>query len=119
PDPFEVAADEGPIILTRSELQRRTRERSRLAALKVAEEHGKERKRREIAAKRKSAAKAVAAQARRENAFRFRRETLSAAGPEEAGGGSGGRRGGAGTAVGEGSGTRARSHSPRGVTETR
>lgn len=45
PDPFEVAADEGPIILTRSELQRRTRERSRLAALKVAEEHGKVRTR--------------------------------------------------------------------------
>lgn len=36
-----MAADPGPIILTRAELQRRTRERSRLAAAKVAEEHGK------------------------------------------------------------------------------
>lgn len=41
---FEMVADPGPVILTRAELQRRTRERSRLAALKVAEEHGKVRK---------------------------------------------------------------------------
>lgn len=39
PDPLP-----GPVILTRAELQRRTRERSRLAALKIAEEHGKVRK---------------------------------------------------------------------------
>lgn len=36
-----AATDAGPLILTRAELQRRTRERSRLAARKIAEEHGK------------------------------------------------------------------------------
>lgn len=44
PKAFGVAVDRAPIILTRAELQRRTRERSRLAALKIAEEHGKARK---------------------------------------------------------------------------
>lgn len=39
-----MATDPGPVILTRAELQRRTRERSKLAALKIAEEHGKARK---------------------------------------------------------------------------
>jgi len=37
------AGGTGPMILTRAELQRRTRERSRLAALKLAQEHGKAR----------------------------------------------------------------------------
>lgn len=36
-------ADCGPVILTRGELSRRTRERSKLAALKLAEEQGKAR----------------------------------------------------------------------------
>lgn len=37
------SVDCGPVILTRGELARRTRERSKLAALKLAEEQGKAR----------------------------------------------------------------------------
>ncbi len=40
---LDPAGGKGPMILTRAELQRRTRERSRLAALKLAQEHGKAR----------------------------------------------------------------------------
>ncbi|CAM9451847.1 unnamed protein product, partial [Pylaiella littoralis] len=114
PKAFGVAVDRAPIILTRAELQRRTRERSRLAALKIAEEHGKEREQREAAAKRKSAAKALAAQARHDNAIRFRRDSPSAGPPERSGLWGQGRH--ADAAATGGGGRRTRSRSPHAVT---